>query len=654
MQHIPGTQGAATVAAELAQGEGAARSQIRRTLNAAGNGKVSTGSFAGHLAQLQGLARLYGNDGITGNRVAIERRLHVCTGEGDAGGLIKFQGRAVERELQPRRLFLVAQQTIAQAKTQGIERTGRRYAHRPVTTAPGVVLHRGQSAAGQHVQSERLVAEVVQVAGGHLAVGKHRVGKNAAQVITIAFDAFDTDFFQILVQCGQRCVAAGFMNNHLGQHGVEQGRNGEPGFDPVINTQGLAVGLGKGDGSQQAGAGLEILVGILCVQSCLDGMAAHGQVGGQAVQRGQLTGGQFQHPLHQVHAVNLFGDAVLYLQAGIHFQKIKGVAVLVENEFHGAGVTVADCFHQCFGGGLQFAANRVGQVGCGGFFQHFLVATLGGTVALAEGDRVALAITENLHFDMAGTGDIFFDKNAIVGKVVGAQSAHGIPGLVQAGGAFTDLHADAATTGGTFQHHRVADLVCRCQGRLLVGEKVGTGEKGNAGVFRQSTSGMFQAEGVHLLRCRADEGYAAGFAALHKIRVLTEKPIARVHRLDAVLFHQGKQGILIQIGVAGTAFTQTVSLVGLCHMQGIPVRFGIDGHGGNAEIFQGGNHTGGNGAAVGNQHFVEHDGVSLTADGSSRHGILWPPGSSPGKCGSISGSRSTLQWVWGCSRCRGC
>ncbi len=347
---------------------------------------------------------------------------------------------------------------------------------------------------------------------------------------------------------------------------------------------------------------------------------------------------------------------MLHLQAGIHFQEIKGVAVLVENKFHGAGVTVADRFHQRFGGGLQFAANGIGQVGRGSFFQHFLVASLGGAVALAEGDRMALAVTENLHLDMASTGDIFFDKNAIVGKVIGAQATYRVPGLVQTGGVFTNLHSDATTASGAFQHHRVADLVCRCQGSLFVGEKVGTGQQGNAGVFCQGTGGVFQAEGVHLLWRRADEGNTTGFTALHKVRVFTEKPVAGMHRLDAVLLHQGKQGILIQIGVAGATVAQAVGLVGLGHMQGIPIRFGIDGHGGNAEFFQGGNHTGGNGAAVGNQHFVEHGDVSLTADGSSRHCILWPPGSSPGKCGSIriNGSRSALQWVWGCSRCRGC
>ncbi len=81
------------------------------------------------------------------------------------------------------------------------------------------------------------------------------------------------------------------MNNHLGQHGIEQWRDGESGFDPVINTQGIAIGHGKGDGGKQAGAGLEILVRVFRIQPCLDGMATDCQGGGQALQRGQLAGG---------------------------------------------------------------------------------------------------------------------------------------------------------------------------------------------------------------------------------------------------------------------------------------------------------------------------------------------------------------------------
>ena len=145
------------------------------------------------------------------------------------------------------------------------------------------------------------------------------------------------------------------------------------------------------------------------------------------------------------------------LQAGIHFQKIKGVAVLVENEFDGAGVAIMNGFHEVFCGGMQVCAHCIWQVRRRGFFQHFLVTTLGGAIPFAQGDSVALAIAENLHFDMAGPGDIFFDEDAVVGKIIGTEAPNGIPGFVQAGRVFADLHADAAAASGALEHDRVTN-----------------------------------------------------------------------------------------------------------------------------------------------------------------------------------------------------
>ena len=121
---------------------------------------------------------------------------------------------------------------------------------------------------------------------------------------------------------------------------------------------------------------------------------------------------------------------------------------------------------------------------------------------------------------------------------------------------------------------------------------------------------MFQAEGVHLLRGGADKGNAPCFAAFNKIGVFTKKTVAGVHRIHAMLLHQCEQGILIQVGIPGVAIAQAVTFIRLGDVQGVPVGFGENGHGGNAHFFQGTDNTGGNGAAVGNQHFVEHVSVS--------------------------------------------
>ncbi len=121
---------------------------------------------------------------------------------------------------------------------------------------------------------------------------------------------------------------------------------------------------------------------------------------------------------------------MFHLQAGIHFQKVESVGVLIENEFHCAGIAVMHRLHKRTCSIVQFMANMIGQVGGRCFFQHFLVATLGGTVAFTEGNGLAFAITEYLDFNVTGASDIFFYKDAIIGKIVGAEAAHAIPSLV--------------------------------------------------------------------------------------------------------------------------------------------------------------------------------------------------------------------------------
>ncbi len=65
---------------------------------------------------------------------------------------------------------------------------------------------------------------------------------------------------------------------------------------------------------------------------------------------------------------------------------------------------------------------------------------------------------------------------------------------------------------------------------------------------------MLEAEGVHLFGRWANKGNAAGFTALHKVRVFTEKTVTGVHGFYAMFFHECKQLILIQIGILGIAF----------------------------------------------------------------------------------------------------
>ena len=88
-----------------------------------------------------------------------------------------------------------------------------------------------------------------------------------------------------------------------------------------------------------------------------------------------------------------------------------------------------------------------------------MVATLGRAVTLAQGQHLPSAIAEKLYFHMAGMFHEFFQEHAAIAEIVLAQALDRLEAFAQIVRAVAAGHANAATAGGAFQHHRVADGV---------------------------------------------------------------------------------------------------------------------------------------------------------------------------------------------------
>ncbi len=78
------------------------------------------------------------------------------------------------------------------------------------------------------------------------------------------------------------------------------------------------------------------------------------------VQRRHFAGGLFHHPLHQIDASHFLGDAVLDLQAGIHFEEVKLSGGIVVDELHRAGRLIVNRLPQPHGGLQEIFANAAG------------------------------------------------------------------------------------------------------------------------------------------------------------------------------------------------------------------------------------------------------------------------------------------------------
>ena len=120
---------------------------------------------------------------------------------------------------------------------------------------------------------------------------------------------------------------------------------------------------------------------------------------------------------------------------------------------------------------------------------------------------------------------------------------------------------------------------------------------------------------MDLLDGRAEEDQAGGVTGLDEAGVLGQETIARVHALGAALAGDGDQLVDVEIGLGGGTFAEAVGFIGLAYEGGFTVGFCVDGDALDTEGTQRALDSGGDGATVGNQDLVEHDGVILPAAG---------------------------------------
>ena len=147
------------------------------------------------------------------------------------------------------------------------------------------------------------------------------------------------------------------------------------------------------------------------------------------------------------------------LQARIHFEKVE-ILRAVDDKFHRTGAGVAHRLGQCTRLRAHGLAHLRRQEGARGLFNHFLVAPLDGTFALIEIDAIAMAIRQNLDFDMPGLRDKFFDENPVISKAAGRFILGRLEALARLCIVPCDAHTLATPTSAGLEHHRISNLLC--------------------------------------------------------------------------------------------------------------------------------------------------------------------------------------------------
>jgi len=260
---------------------------------------------------------------------------------------------------------------------------------------------------------------------------------------------------------------------------------------------------------------------------------------------------------------------------------------------------------------VQLVAYGVRQGRRGRLLEHLLVAALRGTVAVAQDVHAAPPVAEDLHLDVAATGDIALDEQARVAERAGCLLGRAVECRRQRALRPAQHQPDAAAAGRAFQHHGIADLGHRPPGRIQVRQQPAAGREPHAGGPGDLTRTVLQAEVADLRRSRAYEDQARTSARLGEIGVLGQETVAGVNGIGAGVPCRLQHAVDPEIALAGGGRADAPCLARRRHMRGMAVRLGINGDRRHIHPAQRAEDAAGGGDAVGGQDPAEQPGAAV-------------------------------------------
>ena len=309
---------------------------------------------------------------------------------------------------------------------------------------------------------------------------------------------------------------------------------------------------------------------------------------------------------HEVDARDHFGDGVLDLNAGVHLDEVV-VAVAVHEEFHGAGVHVADGLGDLHGVVVQLLAHALRHAPRRGELHDLLVAALQRAVALAEMAHVAVLVGENLHLDVLRLDEVLLDEDVVVAEGLVRLTLDEIERGDDVLGHFAQAHAAAAAAGRRLQNDGEAEADGLFQRLLPVAQRLGAaGHDGHAALQRDLLGGELVAHDAENVGRRADEGDAVFLTGAGEVGVFGQKAVAGVDGVHAAALGEVDDFRDVEIcAQRALVFADQVRLVGLRAEQTEGVLLGVHGDGMDTEIIAGAEDAHRDLAAVGGQNFVK-------------------------------------------------
>ena len=251
---------------------------------------------------------------------------------------------------------------------------------------------------------------------------------------------------------------------------------------------------------------------------------------------------------YQVNSRDHFRDGVLHLNARVHFNEIPLLRIDVVQELDRTCIAILRLTRQFNCGGAKFVANTRRQICRRRELYHFLVPPLHGTIPLVQVQQVPVLVGENLHFNVPRSRQKFLQKYRRIAERRPSFALRLFDSRFEFRLLTHDAHAAPAATHRCFYDDRIADFL-RDFFRFVGGldRFFCTGQHWNAGRGRQAPRRSLVAKHFQQFRGWTDERYPCFVARARKCRVLRQKSIPWVNRVDAFGFCDGHNSGDIQI-----------------------------------------------------------------------------------------------------------
>ena len=225
---------------------------------------------------------------------------------------------------------------------------------------------------------------------------------------------------------------------------------------------------------------------------------------------------------------------MFHLNAGVHFNKVECARVVIIQKFNGARAFITDGPGQFNRRPAEFVSRVIREDGRGGLFPYFLATPLQGAFAFKQVNS-ALAVAKDLHLDVTGAADIFFDIKAAVteGRLgLGAGLWRLCLEILQA---FNNPDPAPAAAGRSLDHNGKADIRGNLARFIHIVDASGAARRGgHAGSPGRLARRGLVAHGANGV-ARGPDKYQTGVDhRIGKVRVLGKKAIARMDGIDSL------------------------------------------------------------------------------------------------------------------------